>query len=402
MTPSDNSLVRELNLRGRLTALDGLRGTAILAVFFYHYARGASGHTNSAVVRAFSVLFGFGWTGVDLFFVLSGFLITGILYETLAAPGYYRNFYARRVLRIFPIYYLVVIVLAAVGFFLGVHWKPGHLSFLVYLGYPAALLWPALIQLSPYIAVTHLWSLSLEEQFYMVWPWIIAKLRTPENILRGCLAVAGIAVLVRTLIYTTGWLSTAWAYTFLLCRADAIATGAAIAILVRGAWQRRLLAWAPFIFLLAAGGIIALCALRRTVEHDDPAIATLGFSVLAIMYGALLLSSLRSHSWLEWVLSLPLLRMFGKYSYGLYLYHFPLTVVLSPLKEVFVARTNSYLVGTSLHLAFNISINLLVAAASFHFIESPILRLKGRFKYGQDNSRRDELPCVLIPSGTSA
>lgn len=402
MTPSDNSLGRELNLRERVTALDGLRGAAILAVFFYHYARGASGHTNSAVVRAFSVLFGFGWSGVDLFFVLSGFLITGILYETLTAPGYYKNFYARRVLRIFPIYYLVVTVLTVVGIFLGVHWKVGHLLFLAYLGYPGALIWPVLIQASPYIAVTHLWSLSLEEQFYMVWPWVIARLRTPGKMLRACLVIAGVAVVLRTVVYTTGWLNTAWAYTFLLCRADAIAVGAAMAILVRSAWQRRLLACAPYVFFLAAGAITALCSLRRTVEHDDPAVATLGFSIIAIMYGALLLSSLRSHSWLEWVFSLPLLRMFGKYSYGLYLYHFPLTVVLSPMKEFFVTRTHSYLVGTSLHLAFNIAINLGVAAASFHFIESPILRLKDRFKYGQDNSRRDELPHILVPSGTSA
>jgi peptidoglycan/LPS O-acetylase OafA/YrhL len=365
----------------RVAALDGLRGVAILAVFFYHYARGAGTHTNSAVIKAFSTLFGFGWTGVDLFFVLSGFLITGILYDTLDDPGYYKKFYARRVLRIFPIYYLVVLIFLLLTPFVEFHWKSAHLLFLVYLGYPAALIWPILVQTSAYLAITHLWSLSLEEQFYMIWPWIIAKLRSSGNILRACFLVTGAAVLLRTLIYATGWLSQTWAYTFLPCRADALAIGAAIGILVRGTSRGRLQVCAPWVFWTAASTILTLCIVRRTVEHDDAFIATLGFSIIAIMYGALLVACLKANSWPAWLFSLSFLRMFGRYSYGLYLYHFPLTVVLGPLKEVFVTRVHSYVIGASLHLAFNLAINLLIAAASFHFFESPIMRLKDRFNY---------------------
>jgi surface polysaccharide O-acyltransferase-like enzyme len=96
--PVEATVTPKLTFRARVPALDGLRGIAILAVFFYHYARGAGEHTSSIVIRAASVVFSFGWSGVDLFFVLSGFLITGILFDTLADRGYYKTFYVRTLL----------------------------------------------------------------------------------------------------------------------------------------------------------------------------------------------------------------------------------------------------------------------------------------------------------------
>jgi peptidoglycan/LPS O-acetylase OafA/YrhL len=375
------SVAPKLTFHARVPALDGLRGIAILAVFLYHYARGAGGHTSSTVVRAASVLFGFGWTGVDLFFVLSGFLISGILYDTLADPGYFKKFYVRRMLRIFPIYYLLIAIFLVLTPVLGIDWKPAHLFFLVYLGYPATLVWPRLADVSSMVALTHLWSLSVEEQFYVIWPWMISKLRDPKSILRACLLIATSALILRVVICATGWLGVTWAYAFLMCRMDTIATGAAIAILVRGPLRERIQGWAPFVLVAAAIATIAICIVRRSVDHDDLVIATIGYSIIASMYGALLLLALREGTWLAGLLSLPILRMFGKYSYGLYLYHFPLTVVLGPLKEHFVNWMHSYVIGATVHLAFNLFVNVVIAVASFHLIESPIMRLKERFSY---------------------
>ena len=370
-----------LDFHKRIPALDGLRGVAILAVFFRHYAGGLEKTATTPALHILGMLFNFGWTGVDLFFVLSGFLITGILYDTEKKPGYYKNFYARRVLRIFPPYYLLAIVYLSLTPLLSAHWKWGQLSFLVYLGYPLALVWPALGEVSPAVHITHLWSLCAEEQFYMIWPWLIAKLRTAQVIFRACLALFIATLLLRVAICITGWVNINWTHDFLGCRMDALAVGAAIAIAVRSPLKGRLIKWAPAVFFPAAASVIVICALRRTVDHSDPAIATIGFTLIALAYGGLLTLALRQNSWLDRLLSTTVLRLFGKYSYAMYLFDFPLTVFLSPKRESFIAATHSYALGSGIFLLFCLLLNLVLAAASFHLVESPIMRLKKRFNY---------------------
>jgi peptidoglycan/LPS O-acetylase OafA/YrhL len=343
-------------LRTHVPALDGIRGIAILLVFAYHYGAGGI-HSTSATVRALATICGFGWSGVDLFFVLSGFLITGILYDTRQDSGYYKKFYARRVLRIFPVYYLF----AALLFVIGSHWRIGHVSFLLYAGYPAALIVPSLVALP--LKITHLWSLSAEEQFYMVWPWIVAKLRRPMT---ACVVAGGMALLLRLSIWILGW-DQSWSYGFLLCRMDALAVGATIALLLRNGWKDHMQKWAPAILVVASAGLAAIFVLRHTTNHLDSLVTTVGFSVVAIAYGALLIISLTYGR----VFSLPVLRTFGKYSYGLYLFHFPLTALFEPLKHLLSVA----------YVPVCLAMNLAVAAASFHFFENPIMRLKKKFSY---------------------
>ena len=127
---SELSTPQSFNFRERWPALDGLRGVAILVVFFYHYAGGLAAKVSSGPIHALGMFFAFGWSGVDLFFVLSGFLITGILYDTQRDPRYYRNFYARRALRIFPPFYLLALVFILLTPVLGIHWKFAHVAFL--------------------------------------------------------------------------------------------------------------------------------------------------------------------------------------------------------------------------------------------------------------------------------
>ena len=370
----------KLDFRQRIPALDGLRGLAILAVFAYHYGNGGN-QSSIAAVRAISKVLGAGWSGVDLFFVLSGFLITGILYDTRTDPGYYKKFYARRVLRIFPIYYIAAAAMFIVGLAVGAHWRAGHLSFLFYFGYPAALLWPSLVQLSPFVRFSHLWSLSVEEQFYIIWPWLILRMGSKRNILLAC-SVVFIAAFLFRLAFVV-WVNPDWAYAFLPCRMDALAVGSAISIAIRAGWAHKLQRWMAPLFVVAAASFVAICVCRRTVDHGDPVIAVWGFSATEIAYGALLIMCLGPFSR---VFSQPILRMFGKYSYGLYLYHFPLTALLERIKPWVMARTGSFAIGSVFYVAVCLGFNFLVAALSFHLIESPIMRLKSHFRY-QRNSR---------------
>jgi peptidoglycan/LPS O-acetylase OafA/YrhL len=343
-------------------ALDGLRGLAILAVFFHHYGAGGF-NSASATVRWISIFCGVGWSGVDLFFVLSGFLITGILYDTQQDPAYFRKFYARRTLRIFPIYYLFALIALLIVPLSA--WHKGDLFFLVYLGYPAAIIWPTILNVP--IRITHLWSLSVEEQFYMLWPWLIRRLRNPVPILVFC-GAAIVAALALRIAFPV------WAYASLPCRMDGLALGAAIAILFRSGRRKDCERFALPVFTVATAMMILICAFRHTTSHVDRMIDTAGFSIIAIAYGALLVLAMGP---LSKLFSLGFLRMFGKYSYGIYLYHFPLTAVFEHAKSFF----DRYPFGSVTYVAFCLSANLAIAALSFHLFEQPILNLKKRFQY---------------------
>ena len=362
-----------------IPALDGLRGLAILAVFFHHYGAGG-GQSGSTAIKWMATVCGLGWSGVDLFFVLSGFLITGILYDTQNDPAYYRKFYARRALRIFPIYYaFAAIALIVLPFNV---WHPGDAFFLVYLGYPAALIWPSLISVP--IGITHLWSLSAEEQFYALWPWLIRRLGSPRRILRLCLAAIILALLLRIAFQS-------WAYEFLLCRMDDLALGGAIAVLYRTDWQKWCQRLAFPVFAASLVLLITICTFRHTTAHGDRVITTAGFSVVAVGYGGLLVLALGplSRFFSSWTL-----RLFGKYSYGMYLYHFPLIPVLERAKP-FYGRLPF---GSFLYPAFCLAVNLVIAAISFHFLERPILRLKARFEYtGRVGVTGETVPSNLAP-----
>lgn len=378
---SEAQTLESFNYRERLPALDGLRGVAILAVFFYHYAGGLAAKASSGPIHALGMVFAFGWSGVDLFFVLSGFLITGILYDTQKDPRYYRNFYSRRALRIFPPFYLLALVFILLTPVLGIHWKFAHLAFLFYLGFPLALIWPSVMHISPLVITNHLWSLCAEEQFYAIWPAMVTRLRSRSAILWACAAVAVLALSFRIAVCVSGWLDIGWTHDFLLSRMDTLALGAAIAILVRGPQPEKLLRWAAPVFFVGCAGTIALCAIRHSASHLDPLIATVGFSLIALMYGGLLLLALRPGAWVARILSLKGLRICGRYSYGMYLYDLPLTLLLSPRRDLLISWLHSYALGSAVFLGLCLLLNLLLAAASFHFIEAPIMRLKSRFPY---------------------
>jgi peptidoglycan/LPS O-acetylase OafA/YrhL len=188
----------------RLTSLDGLRGLAVLSVVLFHTLRLQNAGVFGEIWKRFH---GSAWAGVDLFFVLSGFLITGILLDSRGQENYFRNFYARRTLRIFPLYYTVLAVaLLVVPFVVGFPRLPA--------AYPRLLenqLWLWTYTQNYLQATTahtlpgfgHFWSLAVEEQFYWFWPLVVCLLPR-KALLRFCLIVCAILPFIRLALILSG------------------------------------------------------------------------------------------------------------------------------------------------------------------------------------------------------
>src|ERR1700722_17626132 len=216
-------------------ALDGIRGIAILLVIIYHFSVSLSILGFASPVLGF---FRFGWCGVDVFFALSGFLITGILLDTKSSSGYFRNFYVRRVLRIFPLYYGSLLVVFLLRFALPDAGIWGSHDGLVS---PGSMLWPLLYLQNFAIALhgpsltgvtTHYWSLAVEEHFYLAWP-LLVWLATRRQIMLLALVTVICSIVARTLLYWHGAdLDAIFGLTPL--RMDGLAIGALASIAIRG------------------------------------------------------------------------------------------------------------------------------------------------------------------------
>ena len=268
-----------------------MRAIAITMVMTFHLGQ-AGIHIPGPII--------IGQTGVDLFFVLSGFLITSLL---LKAPpndwNFVRTFYIRRTLRIFPLYYAVLTVLILVG-------RAPSIVFWTYLQN----LWIAFGV--PVRGPNHFWSLAVEEQFYMVWPFLV--LFMPRRFLRNCLfLMIAAALLCRIPLMALGGSP----FYFTLARVDALACGALLALLHSKA------SLAKF-WTLLLGLLLASLATLGILRHSAPEMLeqTLKFTVLAVAYTSaigLLLAS--ETSWLTRCLGSSPLRFIGRISYGLYVFH---------------------------------------------------------------------------------
>src|SRR3954466_6828035 len=188
---------------GHIATLDGLRGVAILLVMLCHFL-GLLHTGNHRLDSLLHLGFGHGWVGVNLFFVLSGFLITGILLDAKSSPRYFRNFYARRTLRIFPLYYGVLFVCFAIlplfpgsnsADFLALRSRQGWLW--TYCTNIKIVLDGDWKFATPLLDLGHFWSLAVEEHFYLVWPLLVFLLPT-RALVKACIGVIVVAGLART------------------------------------------------------------------------------------------------------------------------------------------------------------------------------------------------------------
>lgn len=355
-------------------ALDGIRGIAILLVFFYHF--NSSQQSANVVIRIWTSLAGAGWIGVDLFFVLSGFLITGILFDTAHEKSRVKNFYARRSLRIFPLYYGVLLAFLVLTPVLHLHWKAGHLLYFLYLSNMMPILTPGLQSPGPAMMAGHLWSLAVEEQFYLMWPSIVWLVGGRRRLLTVCVAIMAGTLILRTILVFRG-VGFGYIYPILPTRIDSLVCGGAAALLARGPSPATL----PIKVVSVVSGVLTLGVLlcMRFTNIGNQILATFGYTVIAVFFACIVLFAQQNRGWVGRIGGHRILRFFGRYSYGLYMYHGFLFIYLVMLVHPLQKLLGSEFLGGAIIVVLSLGMTLGIAMLSYHYFEAPILRLKRRF-----------------------
>ena len=376
--PPDASLPR---LGRHIPALDGIRGIAILLVMIYH---GVILSVETSAEDYFLRIARAGWCGVDLFFVLSGFLITGILHDAKGGQHYFRSFYMRRLVRIFPLYYAVLVLAFYVIpnlFYVNQAIKGDQAWFWLY----ASNFWYAFRSDHRSVPLDVTWSLAIEEQFYMVWPALMFFL-SRRSMMKVCLAMIPLALLSRVALVGAGY-GKEFAYFLTFCRLDALAVGAFIALAARGPGGVAGLITPARRLLIGSGLILVVIFLiQRNFSEFGKPVLTVGFTTLAVFFGSILVMVIAtpSGSRLHRFLCFPLLIVFGKFSYAMYLFHVPVQRNISEhvfgrgqLKMI----TGVQLVGQMVFYLITISIVVGIAWLSWHLYEKHFLKLKKYFPY---------------------
>ncbi len=367
----------------QIGTLDGMRGIAVLLVLAFHFSWELT--DVGLVAREIKRALWAGWIGVDLFFVLSGYLITRGLVAPSKKPlgTRMKMFWMRRVLRIFPLYYAVIVVGALAGLALG-GWVPTVGYWLYAQNYvlafdPDELRWTA-----------HLWSLAIEEQFYFVWP-VIALVTPRRRLVPLTLALILACVLLRAGLTMKGHIwdpltTVKFVYRATFTRADGLLLGALVATLQRESshpishlWRR--IRWP--LFVLTGLGLLGLYAAAKGLNGYDRRVITAGYFILALFFASAVSMCADGDipARVERFLLSRMLVSCGKVSYGMYIFHWPLLVLLIP----WLKRTQEGM-GTATQLAFGVAFILAAitaiwaaASVSFTFFETPFLNLKKKF-----------------------
>ena len=383
---------------GRVDVLDGLRGVAIISVLIVHLETFLTPWA-SLIPRAVLVVTRNLWIGVDLFFVLSGFLITGILLKTSGLPmkDAMASFYMRRVLRICPLYYFAL----AISFYvipIGIEHRfdsssgamRERLSYLTFVSN-----WLQSWRGVPLGGVmTVAWSLAIEEQFYLVWPWV-ARAVSVRSLKRICTVILVTSPLIRIVAWQFN-INMEAIYVFTPFRLDGLAAGAWLAIFMfqtRDFSPGRLrLGKAIFLSTAILYTIFIYLTLRFPVRGTSfnfmgyfryhPLIYTLGFSVTALCFSALIFTVLNANGPVKAFFSNKVLTTAGKFSFSIYLFH----VIIGNYATSLFIKQNLFDLGAgwlslSLYLAMFTVFIIVCAGFTWHILEEPVLRLKNYFAY---------------------
>jgi len=361
-------------MKKHVPALDGVRGAAIIAVLLYHFA--AVSYAGKGRMLA---LVGMGinatWVGVDLFFVLSGFLITGILLDTAGDAQYFRKFYLRRALRIFPLYFGVIFVLLAATALLHLRWN-GTIPYLLLYG-QNFIFERLIIGGDTQIHLMHTWSLAVEEQFYLVWPMVVLLAGTRRR-LRQILMVTIVACLSLRFIALGNGLSRYDVYFWTPFRIDTLAWGALMCVLLRELDRERMFRVARGLVVGGLAGVAWVSVLRGGFDFVDPLVQTVGYTALGALFAGLLVLVVQHRYALDRMASMPVLRWFGRYSYGIYIFHALTLEVVGSARMWVTAMTHSAALGAATQIVMGFSLSGGVAFLSYRYYESHWLRMKDR------------------------
>ena len=373
----------------RLAELDGLRGFALLMILAFHsiYQEGAFPAGSFLAWLQRSV--GLDWTALDLFFVLSGFLIGGILMDSRLSPNYFKTFYARRFYRIVPVYYVwVLLYIALIGF------AGAEVTRLSNSGVRPPL---TLAIISYFLFVQnsftmdlygfagawfgHLWSLAVEEQFYLVAP-LVVRLARPKFLKWILAAVVALAIAVRLYLRYVVQATPTYITTRTICRMDALAIGMLAACLYRSEsgslWLAQNLRALRAILAVAFAGVVWL--FLYAYGSVTPAMQTFGFTWMAFFYATVLLLAVQHRTgWLAGFLRNPLCRELGTVSYCVYLIHVIVNVCLHAV--IFHRAPRISTPSAALVTILAIRITYAIAKLSWIYFEEPMQRRGHVYKY---------------------
>jgi len=379
MTSATTVLPRhERLIRAWMPELDSLRGVAILLVLFLHgFAHLVDPASFTGIQWFFVTATSYGWIGVHLFFVLSGLLITGILLDSRSRPGYYRRFYTRRALRILPAYYALLLLL---GLLSRSSWLAGH-----HVGIPFVLFSVIyLSNLTPLFGIpiqyTVLWSLAVEEHFYLVWPAIVRRVSV-RSLAFVALAVFVSAPVVRLVSLQLGSVVDENFYTW--CNADGLALGALLSVVLRGSRIPRSVLWGVSgVAAILSAVTLAWGARLGTLAWTSASGFALRLTILNIgLAGLVVITLLLGTSPAKGLVNLRALRFLGEISYGLYLIHMLFFYEYDRLARRLwpsLIASNGKFGNTALQFLCAASASIGVAALSRRYFEEYFLRLKDR------------------------
>jgi peptidoglycan/LPS O-acetylase OafA/YrhL len=358
-----------LPTRSYYPALDGLRGVGCLLIVVYH---------NFPFLHDY--LF-FSWLAMDIFFVLSGFLITDILLSTFGEKNYLRNFYVRRLLRVFPLYYTALVLFLFV--LPALFTLPVRIDYFVVnqvYFWTFTQNWLLIFHSVPSQAyLNHLWSMGVEEQFYLLWPLVFALIKKPKILLTLLVLLLVAFIGLRFWLWTEQIPGMPYYGFYMFTRIDGICIGCMVALMQRV--NTKFLSAYTGLIVSGFAAVNFLFYLINARYHDSfPYLALVGFSTFSMIFGLLVHDIVNRNTRLvTMAFDIGVLKFLGRISYGTYIFHWPMFLLLNPY---FIRWAVSHTGFTNPQLFSSVLITILAYLTgflSYRYFELRFLRLKKYF-----------------------